>query len=61
MRASDNKYSVKDGGYILLSLKRGTLDTPFTFMGTDRNSSDLGDADQASDMKTHSDVHLFVM
>ena len=39
-RASDNKYPVKDGGYILLSLKKGTLDTPFTFMGTDRNTSD---------------------
>ena len=50
-RTSDNKVPVKEIGYILLTLDKVTLDTPFHFKGTNTDSSDQEDTDQISDMK----------
>lgn len=50
---SDNKVAVKESGYILLTLDKVTLDTPFHFKGTN--------TDQISDMKIWSYVHQFLM
>lgn len=60
-RNSDSKVPVKEGGYILLTLDKVTLDTPFHFKGINTNSSDQEDTDQISDMKIWSDLHQFLM